>query len=136
MKYALLGYDSEGSLDGLTAEEKRALHRAHRTLHDDVRAAASSSVRVIAHYRVRAARETTTVRLAGDEVVRSEGPSAEASDALRALYLLESEDPDAVIDLAARLPAVRMGGTVEVWPLTEPAHDARGRHGDVCSPTG
>jgi hypothetical protein len=136
MKYALLGYNTEGSLDGLAAEEKRALHRAHRTLHDDVQAAASSSVRVIAHYRVRAARETTTVRLAGAEVVRSEGPSAEASDALRALYLLESEDPDAVIDLAARLPAVRMGGTVEVWPLIEPAHDARGRHGDVSSPTG
>jgi hypothetical protein len=136
MKYALLGYDSEGSLDGLAAEEKRALHRAHRTLHDDVQAAASFYVTVIAHYRVRAARETTTVRLAGAEVVRSEGPSAEASDALRALYLLESEDPDAVIDLAARLPAVRMGGTVEVWPLIEPAHDARGRHGDVSSPTG
>jgi hypothetical protein len=136
MKYALLGYDSEGSLDGLAAEEKRALHRAHRALHDDVQAAASSSVSVIAHYRVRAARETTTVRLAGAEVVRSEGPSAEASDALRALYLLESADPEAVIELAARLPAVRMGGTVEVWPLTEPAHDARGRHGDVCSPTG
>jgi hypothetical protein len=136
MKYALLGYDSEGSLDGLAAEEKRALHRAHRALHNDVQAAASSSVSVIAHYRVRAARETTTVRLDGGEVVRSEGPSAEASDALRALYLLESADPEAVIDLAARLPAVRMGGTVEVWPLTEPAHDARGRHGDVSSPTG
>jgi hypothetical protein len=136
MKYALLGYDTEGSLDSLAAEEKRALHRAHRALHDDVQAAASSSVSVIAHYRVRAARETTTVRLAGGEVVRSEGPSAEASDALRALYLLESEDPEAVIDLAARLPAVRMGGTVEVWPLTEPAHDARGRRGDVSSPTG
>jgi hypothetical protein len=136
MKYALLGYDTEGSLDGLAAEEKRALHRAHRALHDDVQAAANSSVSVIAHYRVRAPRQTTTVRLAGGEVVRSEGPSAEASDALRALYLLESEDPDAVIDLAARLPAVRMGGIVEVWPLIEPAHDARGRPGDVSSPTG
>jgi hypothetical protein len=136
MKYALLGYDTEGSLDGLAAEGKRALHRAHRALHDDVQAAANSSVSVIAHYRVRAPRQTTTVRLARGEVVRSEGPSAEASDALRALYLLESADPEAVIDLAARLPAVRMGGTVEVWPLTEPTHDARERHGDVSSPTG
>jgi hypothetical protein len=125
MKYALLGYDTEGLLDGLAADEKRALHRAHRAPHDDAQAAANSSVTVIAHYRVRAARQTTTVRLAGDEVVRSEGPSAEASEALRALYLLESEDP------AARLPAVRMGGTVEVWPLIEPAHDAQGRRGDV-----
>jgi hypothetical protein len=135
MKYALLGYDAEGSLDDLAAEERRALHRAHRALHDDIQAAANSAVTVIAHYRVRAARQTTTVRLAGDQVVRSEGPSAEASDALRALYLLESEDPDAVINLAARLPAVQMGGVVEVWPLIEPADDPRGRRGDVSSPT-
>src|SRR5262249_26784823 len=135
MKYALLGYDAEGSLDDLAAQEKRALHRAHRALHDDVHAAANSSVDVIAHYRVRGARQTTTVRLAGDEVVRSEGPAAQANEALRALYLLESEDPDAVIELAARLPAVRMGGVVEVWPLIEPAHDARGRLGDLSSPT-
>jgi hypothetical protein len=136
MKYALLGYDTGGSLDGLAAEETRTLHRAHRALHDDVQAASNSSVNVIAHYRVRASRQTTTVRLVGDEVVRSEGPSAEASEALRALYLLESDDPDAVMDLAARLPAVRMGGIVEVRPLIEPASDARGRHGDVSSTTG
>src|SRR5262249_19505875 len=124
------------SLDDLAAQEKRSLHRAHRALHDDVQAAANSSVDVIAHYRVRAARQTTTVRLAGDEVLRSEGPSAEANEALRALYLLESADPDAAIGRAARLPAVRMGGVVDVWPLTEPAHDARGRGGDPSSPTG
>src|SRR5262245_60765443 len=136
MKYALLGYDAEGSLDDLAAQEKRSLHRAHRALHDGVQAAANSSVTVIAHYRVRAALQPTTVRLAGDEVVRNEGPSAEGSNGLRALYLLESEDPDAVIDLAARLPAVRMGGTVDVWPLIEPAHDVRGRRDNVSLPTG
>jgi hypothetical protein len=129
MKYAVLGYDSEGSLGALAAEGKRALHGAQRALHDDVQAAANSSVRVISHYRVRPPRHTTTVRLAGDEIVTSEGPSTEASEALRALYLVDSDDPDAVLDLAARLPAVRMGGTVEVWPLIEPNGHARARRG-------
>jgi len=119
MKYALLGYDTGGSLDGLPPEEKRILHGAHRSLHDDVQTAASPAVAVIAHYRLRPPRHTTTVRLTGDDIVTSEGPSAAASEALRAIYLLESDDPDAVLDLAARLPAVRMGGTVEVWPLIE-----------------
>src|SRR5262249_62154215 len=114
MKYALLGYDTEGSLDDLAAEEKRALHRAHRALHDDVQAAADSSVSVIAHYRVRAPLQTMTVRLAGYEVVRSEGPSAEASDALRAVYVLESKEPDAVIARAALLPPPRLVSFVEV----------------------
>jgi hypothetical protein len=52
-------------------------------------------------------------------VARTEGSSSEATEALRALYLLESDDPDAVLDLASQLPAVRMSGAIEVWPLSE-----------------
>lgn len=126
MKYALLGYDTEGSLDALGAENKRALHEEHRAPHDDVQAEATASVSMIAHYRFRPPRHTTTLRLVGDEVVKIEGPSAEASEALRALYLLESDDPDAVIELATGLPAVCMGGTLEVWPLVEPKPNSRG----------
>src|SRR5262249_23195129 len=136
MKYALLGYDIEGSLDGLPAVEKRALHRAHRELHDEVQAAANSSVNVIAHYRVRAARQTTTVRLAGDEVVSTEGPSAGASRAARPSTLRESAALAPVIALAARMPAAGRGGMVKVWPLPDPAHDARARQGDAPPPTG
>lgn len=120
MKYALLAYDTEGSLDSLPSEDKRALHKAHRALHDEHQAAASSTASVIAHYRLRSSRLTTTVQLANDEIVKTEGPSAEANEALRALYLIESDEPDAVLDLATQLPAVRMGATVEVWPLIEP----------------
>jgi hypothetical protein len=133
MKYAVLGYDTERALDALPGEDKRALHGSHRALHGDAQAAADSSVRMLAHYRVRPPQQTTTVRLAGDEIVTSEGLAAAASEALRALYLLESDDPDAVLDLAARLPAVRMGGTVEIWPLIEPnghGRDRRGAKGD------
>src|SRR5215831_9522827 len=129
MKYVLLGYDTEGSLEGLAAEDKRALHAAHRALHDDAQALVDSSVRVIAHYRVRPPRHTTTVRRAGDDVVRIDGPASQASESLRALYLLESDDPAAVLDLAARLPAIHMGGTVEVWPLSEPHQDPRAHPG-------
>jgi hypothetical protein len=118
VKYALLGYDTEGSLDALSAEDKRALHGAHRTLHDDVQAEGTAAVNVIAHYRFRPPRLTTTLRGAGDDVERTDGSSSEATGALRALYLLDSDDPDAVLDFASQLPAVRMGGAVEVWPLT------------------
>jgi hypothetical protein len=118
VKYALLGHDTEGSLDALPPEDKRALHRAHRKLHDDFQAEGTASVNLFAHYRFRPPQLTTTLRGAGDEVARTEGSSSEATEALRALYLLESDDPDAVLDLASKLPAVRMGGAVEVWPLT------------------
>jgi hypothetical protein len=129
MKYAVLAYDTQGSLDSLPAEEKRTLHKAHRGLHDEQQAVSALSTTVIAHYRLRPPRLTTTVHLAGDEIVKTEGPSIEASEALRALYLLES-DPDAVLDLVARLPAVRMGATVEVWPLIETDPHSRGRRSE------
>jgi hypothetical protein len=134
MKYALLGYDSDRSLEELAPEDKRALHVGHRALHDEVMAAASASVSVIAHYRFRPPPLATTIRLGADELIRTEGPAANASEALRALYLLESDDHEAVLDLAGRLPAVQMGGIVEVWPLTEPDPHVRRRHGHGSEP--
>jgi hypothetical protein len=38
-------------------------------------------------------------------------------------------DTDAVLDLATSLPAVRIGGNVEVWPLIELDGDTRGPTG-------
>ena len=78
---------------------------------------------MIVHYRLRPPRTATTIRLAGDQIVSTEGPSAETSAALRAIYLLESDEPDAVLDFASQHPAVRVGGIGEVWPLIQP-----GRH--------
>ncbi len=116
MKYALLGYDIDGSLERLAAEDKHALHRAHRLLHDETAAKTPGSVQMIAHYRFRPPRLATTIRCAGDDLITTEGPAAKASETLRALYLLESDNPDAVRDLASQLPAIQVGGTVEIWP--------------------
>lgn len=46
-------------------------------------------------------------------------------EALRALFLLESDDVEAVLRLAGELPAIHLGGSVEVWPLIEPAPHGR-----------
>jgi hypothetical protein len=56
-------------------------------------------------------------------LISREGPASAASGKLRALYLVESDDLDAVVALARRLPAVDAGATVEIWPLTEPRHE-------------
>jgi hypothetical protein len=128
MKYALLGYDSDGSLDALAPEEKRSLHRDHRATHNEAAATSNPSVNEIAHYRLRP-HLATTIRVAGRELVRSEGPETNAGGVLRALYLLEADSPDAALDFASRLPALRLGGHVEIWPLTEPNPHGRPGHG-------
>jgi hypothetical protein len=75
---------------------------------------------VIGHYRFRPPEASTTVRVEEGQVVTSPGPLVDTSArALRALYLLESDDHGAALELAARAPAARMGGAVEVRPLVE-----------------
>jgi hypothetical protein len=61
----------------------------------------------------------TTVRVADGRTLTTDGPFAETKEALGGYYLLDADDLDAAIELAARIPAARMGGAVEVRPLVE-----------------
>ena len=61
----------------------------------------------------------TTVRVQDGRTLTTDGPFAETKEALGGYYLLEADDLDAAIELAARIPAARMGGAVEVRPLVE-----------------
>jgi hypothetical protein len=40
----------------------------------------------------------------------------EPKEAIGGYYLLEADDLDAAIELAARIPAARLGGAVEIRP--------------------
>jgi hypothetical protein len=61
----------------------------------------------------------TTVRVQDGRTLATDGPFAETKEALGGYYLYEAPDLDAAIELAARIPAARMGGAVEVRPLVE-----------------
>lgn len=108
MKYALLVYDVPADWKNLAIEDRRALHGEYE--------ASAAAPGIIGHYRVHGT-QPTTVRSADAEVVKSEGPLLAGKETFRALFLLESDDTDAVLDFAAQLPAARLGGAVEVWPL-------------------
>ena len=112
MKYALLVYGARETLGGAS----RAVHDPAAYLGLD-----TGTARLLAHYRLRAPERTTTIRLSGDTPTRSTGPAAEHHETLSALFLIESEQEETVLEIASRLPAVRLGATVEVWPLIETA---------------
>ena len=59
----------------------------------------------------------TTVRVDDGRTLTTDGPFAETKEALGGYYLYEAPDLDAAIELAARVPAARLGGAVEVRPL-------------------
>jgi len=61
----------------------------------------------------------TTVRVEGGETLATDGPFATTKEALGGYLLFEADDLDAAIELAARVPAARLGGAVEVRPVVE-----------------
>ncbi len=61
----------------------------------------------------------TTVRVQDGRTLTTDGPFVELKEALGGYFIFEADDLDAAIELAARVPAARMGGAVEVRPVVE-----------------
>jgi len=61
----------------------------------------------------------TTVRVADGSTLTTDGPFAATKEALGGYCFFEADDLDAAIELAARIPAARYGGAIEIRPLTE-----------------
>jgi hypothetical protein len=74
---------------------------------------------VTAGAQLQPATTATTVRVEDGRSLITDGPFSETKEALGGYYLFEADDLDAAIELAARVPAARMGGAVEVRPLVE-----------------
>jgi hypothetical protein len=62
----------------------------------------------------------TTVRVRAGDTQITDGPFAETKEVFGGFYLLEADDLDAALELAARIPATRLGGSVEVRPMAGP----------------
>jgi hypothetical protein len=61
----------------------------------------------------------TTVRVQDGKTLTTDGPFVAIKEALGGYLFFEADDLDAAIELAARIPAARLGGAVEVRPLAE-----------------
>ncbi|MFL5893305.1 MAG: YciI family protein [Solirubrobacterales bacterium] len=59
----------------------------------------------------------TTVRVEGGETLVTDGPFATVKEALGGWLFYEADDLDAAIELAARIPAARLGGGIEIRPV-------------------
>jgi hypothetical protein len=61
----------------------------------------------------------TTVRVKDGKTLTTDGPFVELKEAIGGYLVFEADDLDAAIELAARIPAARLGGAIEVRPIVE-----------------
>jgi hypothetical protein len=69
--------------------------------------------------RMQSPETATTVRVEDGETLVTDGPFAETKEALGGYCFFEADDLEAAVALAARIPAARFGGAVEVRELIE-----------------
>lgn len=110
MKYALLIYGSPEIRDVPEGELKSVVGE-YEALFDEPG--------VLAGQQLQGAESATTVRVQNGEALLSDGPFVDAKEYIGGFYLLEADNLDAATALAARVPAARMGGAVEVRPVVE-----------------
>ncbi len=112
MRYALLINERPGATDHLDGDARAAITAEYVALHDDER--------VVTGERLAPVETATTVRQAGDRLHLVDGPFADTKEHFGGFYLVEAPDLDSALELAARVPAVRLGGSVEVRALDRP----------------
>ena len=61
--------------------------------------------------------EARTVRVANGRTKAGEGPYSD--DAVGGYLVLEAKDLDAAIEVASKIPAARLGGAVEIRPVSK-----------------
>jgi hypothetical protein len=60
---------------------------------------------------------STTVRVKDGQTLVTDGPFVEMKEALGGYMFFDADDLDAAIELAARIPAARHGGGIEIRPI-------------------
>jgi hypothetical protein len=117
MKYMLLIHQGttptppSDEWESLSDEEKGAVYGAYKAINE--------TPGVTSGVQMQPPETATTVRVQDGRTLTTDGPFVETKEALGGYLFFEADDLDAAIELAARIPAARMGGAIEVRPLVE-----------------
>jgi hypothetical protein len=109
MKYAFLIYTTPGMVDHFSNGELEAMSAEYFALRDEPTCVDGGQLEDVA--------TATTVRVDDGQTLTTDGPFAETKEVFAGYYIFELDNLDAAIELAARVPAARLGGSVEVRPL-------------------
>jgi hypothetical protein len=111
MKYALMIHLDPTAAMGGTDAERAAITDEYMALRSDPRFLVGAELAPV--------ETASTVRVQDGDTLVTDGPFADTKEVLGGYYIVEADDLDAAIEFAARIPAARTGGAVEVWPQVD-----------------
>lgn len=118
MKYMLLIHQGSSpnsqepdAWSRLSEDEQKAVLAEYMAIGQDPRVAGGD--------QLQPPETATTVRVQDGKTLTTDGPFVEIKEAVGGYFMLEANDLDEAIELAARIPAARMGGAIEVRPIVE-----------------
>lgn len=109
MQYALLIYTKPGDVESLSPAEQESVSREYWALREEPSITGGAGLQ--------GTETATTVRVDGGQVLVTDGPFADTKEILGGFYLFEADDLDQATEMAARIPAARLGGAIEIRPL-------------------
>jgi hypothetical protein len=95
----------------LSADEQQAIYQAYQEL--------NQTPGVTPGAGLQPPETATTVRVVDGKTITTDGPFVETKEALNGYFTYEADDLDAAIALAAKIPAARLGGGIEIRPVQE-----------------
>jgi len=116
MKYILLVHHDEEAFSRRSEPERQQLLQESVQLANQLH----SKGQYLSAAPLHPTAETTCVKVRNGKRVITDGPFAETREQLGGYFLIDAENLEEAIDIAARIPGARIG-TVEVRPVTEVA---------------
>jgi hypothetical protein len=111
MKYALLIYAKPGSHEALSASEGPAVTEEYMALRQEAGFLEGAALQPV--------ETATTLRQDDGQTLITDGPFADTKEVFGGYYVFEADDLDRATELASRIPAIRLGGAVEIRPVVE-----------------
>jgi len=111
MKYAMLIYSKPGAFEALPEGDQQAALGEYFALREDPRCQDGAGLQ--------GTETATTVRVQDGQTLTTDGPFADTKEVFGGYYVFDVPDLDDALELAARIPAARLGGSVEVRPVLE-----------------
>ena len=112
MRYLLLIYSDPSYYEKLSEQDMGQLMAAYQKFSADI------APRTQGAERLQPTATATTVRVRKGDVMTTDGPFAETKEELGGYYLVDAEDLDEAIAIAAKVPTAAYG-SIEVRPIWE-----------------